>query len=482
MYYTLIFIDLELGVHHDNKGHAFCISFMQNGPPDSAILKLHILTDELEAVQVNIQYKTLTGSIASMITSVSRHSSPTTVIVPFDLAISPSTLTSNAISIRTSDARKSIAIICQNAHPSNITNSAYLALPIIQYENINSYQYSHFSDLPSQDDDYSMFVLSNCADNDIVPSLQSPPSLSRVMQVPDIYRQFADSRTFIENRPTPLRRIETFESLHFENSSIDVSGIRTSSDRAFGFFSGITCSSENCNPLSLQIPPSYTWGYTFVTNPQIGNTLSFIEIKALPVYDMTLLSYYCNDNTNGSVLVTYEGYSINLPNQILCSFISDRPIGLVQILHGDTNGDRTMMWLPPMEQFVEEVTFVSGLLDNNFHSGNEEFALITVPALNFNASLILLDGNVFLASKDSWNAVMCSAVEVCAYSVVTQLTNGKHIFRHDGTSGQLSVSVISTGVNMSSYSTGFRMDPIGGMCKLLLNVTAVILVLCTHVS
>lgn len=447
----------------DNQGNVFCISFMRNGPSHSSQLKLHIFTNELEAVEVNIQYKIHTGNITAIVTTVSRDTAPITVTLPSDLIISPlATLSTNAISVHTSDFNRSIAIICQIAHNQGNTTSTYLALPIRQYKDVFSYQYSHFSDSPSEDD-HSMFVLSNCDDSDIVPSLQSPPVLSRILPVPDIYQQFIDSRTFIESRPTPLRRIQKFESFYFVNASIDISGVQAWSDRSFSFVSGLSCSSMDCSALSLQVPPSYTWGYSFVTIPLIDSTLNF-EIKALPVYNMTLLSYFCNNDTNKSVLLTEVGYSFNLPNEGVCSFTSNRPIGLVQILRGNIRKVRTMVWLTPIEQFIKEVTFVSGLLNNGPHGGIKELTSITVPALNFNSSLIFLDGDTFLlANNESWNAIMCSAVEVCAYNVLTKLTNGRHTFRHTGLGGRLSVSIVSIGMSMSSYSAGFRMDPIGSM-------------------
>ncbi len=435
--------------HVDTRGNAFCVVFFQNGLINTT-LRLHLLTDEIQPVQVNVSYYNIEPII-----SIDVYSNVTTVVdIPLQLLITPSTLTKNAISIQTTNPNQFISVLCENSYQNS--TDIFLALPVQEYKGVSRYEYAHFSSEPTENQ-FSTFILSNCNDDVIVPNLQSPRHLSGLIAVRDVYRLFADSREFIEDRPTPLRRIEKYESFHFENDSLDLTGIKAWESKPFSFISSHVCTSDNCGQYSQQIPPSYTWGYTFITFPVVAAGMSHYEIKVVAAYNTTL-TYYCNNGTNGSTfLVNADSYTLVFLSQDVCSISSSRPIGVIQILQG--NGP--MVWLPPTAQYINSVSFTVGLL---MSEGTGELVWVNVPVEHFNASLIKLNGLVLHDNVQDWTAIMCSSNEKCSYGISVQLAEGKHTIHHDDPQGSLSVIVFALSEltkSMYTYSTGFGMNPIG---------------------
>ncbi len=437
----------------DHKGSAFCIAFLQNGFAPQT-LKLHILTDEIDPVQVHVSFHTFRPFVVNATNDASA-----VVSIPSDLAVTPSELSRNAISIRTNNQMQSISVFAQSSQQNG--GDIFLVLPIRKYPSLARYQYAHFSSKPIRDNEYSSFVLSNCNEEVVVPFLQSPAHLSGLIPVRDVYRQFFDSRELIEVQPTPLRMKEQFETLHFENSSLDMTGIKAWADRPFSFISGLTCDNQNCsNHFSEQIPPTYTWGYKFTSFPVIEINVSSYQIIALPAHNGTYLSYYCNDGTNGSNILTDEGYTFNLPSQLVCSFLANRPIGIVQILQGGDRGG-AMVWLSPYNQYLNKTAFPSGILTNS--GAIREFVWVTVSADHFNTSLIQLDGLVLQQDEQRWSAIECSLLDVCAYGITVPISEGTHVVQHLECQGCLSVIIFGeTETNNYAFTAGYAMDPIGG--------------------
>ena len=398
-------------------------------------------------------------------------SSATVVGIPPELAVTPSTLTRNAISIRTVDPNQSISVYAQNSNQNS--SDVFLALPVREYNDVLRYQYTHMTSQPKQND-YSIFVLANCNDDVIVPFLQSPSSLSGLIPVRDVYRLFADSREFIEDHPTPLRRNEKLETFHFENNaSVDITGIKAWASRPFTFISGLACTSESCDHVSQQIPPSYTWGYAFSTFPVAAVNVPSYQIKVVSVYDGTVFTYHCNNGTNGSSVLFDEGYTLEFLSQTVCSLTSDRPVAVVEILQQGISSGGAMVWLAPMSQYLSSITFPTDLSNRESPSTNQqEFVWLVVPANHFNTSLIRLDGLEFQPNEQSLHEIMCSSTEVCAYGVAVQVSSGVHTFHHDGCQGCLSVIIFgNVGGSIYAYSAGFAMDPIGGISMYKLCVT-----------
>ena len=398
----------------------------------------------------------------SVVVDVTRDAA-SVVSIPANLVVAPSVLSRNAISIQTNNSMQSVSVYGLNTNQNS--SNVFLALPIRELGGIERYEYAHFSRPPTQNA-YSMFVLSNCDDDVVVPFLQSPARLSGLVPVRDVYRQFVDSREFIEDRPTPLRMKEKFESLHFENASLDISSIKAWADRPFSFTSGLTCASEGCSHFSQQVPPSYTWGYSFTSFPVVLDSVLGYQIKVVAAYyNETLLTYYCNDSSNGSAILTDEVHTLAFPAGTVCSLSSDRPIGVVQILIKDGDSGGSMVWLPPAGQYLNRISFPADMFTIESRTMVQEAIWVTVSAEHFDTNLIQLDGLMLQQDREQWEEIRCSLVEVCAYGITVQLPKGKHTLQHHGCPGCLSVTIYGEVEGSTyAYSAGFAMDPIGGNC------------------
>ena len=450
--------------HTDHRGSEFCIAFLQSGPLPS--LQLHLLTDQEEQVEVQVSFH----NYSSIVTNVSNNT-VTVVNIPSELAITPSKLTRNAISISTSDPDKLISVIGQSSYQNS--SDLFLALPVQQHKDVSLYQYAHFSVDPSQwPGSYSTFVLSNCDEVEVVPSLQSPAHLSGLIPVRDVYRLFVDSREFIEDRRTPLRMKDQFESLHFESTSLDMTGVIAWASRPFSFMSGLGCGSSGgeCDHLVEQIPPSYTWGYTFHTFPLALETteeeVPEYQVRVLSRYNNTSLTYFCSDGTNGSTSTSDEAAVFDFHSSTVCSFSSDRPIGIVQILNGGNSTGSAMTWLPPTEQYINEVSFVADLSNEQTQYVNGEFVSVVVPLKHYSPSMIKLDGIILQENIQEWTEVMCSPTEPCAYGTTIRVSGGIHTLHHDDPTGLFTAIVYGWSEGKGyAYPAGYALDPVGGICE-----------------
>ena len=73
-------------------------------------------------------------------------------------------------------------------------------------------------------------------------------------------------------------------------------------------------------------------------------------------------------------------------------------------------GDPFMILIPPVEQYINNVTFTTDLrVNDQFNRG--DYISITVPIQYFNSSMIMLDGNDL--SVQQWHKIFCSDGDVC---------------------------------------------------------------------
>ena len=427
-------------------------------------MRLYITTNE----PVDIVHFQVTFHNREAINNSVSNNTVAIIEIPSDLALSPSSITRNGITIRTMNPYH--LIVVTGFSDNNDSSDAFLAIPITTYPDISLYQYAQFSVEPLNTNWYSMFALVNCGDDAVVPLLQSPTSLSGLLPVRDVYRLFFDSRETVEDRPTPLRMMEQYDSLHFESNSLDLSGIIAWADRPFSFIAGHTCGqvdsqNEGCDHMIQQIPPSYTWGYTFYSFPLALQEFGYL-IKVVPRYNGTVLSYNCKDifseiTLNDTVLLSLEPFSVDIEFQLACSITTDRPVGIVQISKGDI-GDTAMVWLVPVNQYINNVFFYSGF--STFMFG--EFANVIVPVDSFNPQMITLDNSLLQSDENKWTKIYCYPENtiVCAYGINVTLSNGSHIIAHNNPSGRLTAVVYGWGDQKGyMYPAGFALDPIGGM-------------------
>ena len=362
------------------------------------------------------------------------------------------------------------------------STDVFTAIPFRRQQGIELYEYAQLSSTVPQNNRLSMFVAVICEDN---TTLNVASTTARSGDV-TLGNSFVPG-----NRPLPITAggidsspLSLYTTFHAESNPYDLTGFRVSSTNPIGFMAGHACGqipveSGTCDHMIEQIPPSYTWGYNFISSPLMARISGYV-IKIIPRYSGTTVTRVCNGVSEMQDIPFY-GLEIDISGQVYCCFRTSRPSAVVQFSKGqsvddalnspvENVGDPAMVWLAPVGQFVNYVIFYTGFTSvftsQGFTFG--EFANVIVPADSFNPQMIRLDGNLLQTNEMEWTEIFCPMNNsiVCAYGRSVALTGseGKHNITHDNPSGRLTAVVYGWADQKGyMYPAGFALDPIGGM-------------------
>ncbi len=465
----------------DTSGNKFCIAFFRNDPgsssstPPTSELLIYVSTPGSTAVDFVIKR---VGNLIVKSATVN----PGEIM---NLTISPST---DFESLSSSVGKKAIVIETINTNDSlhvfgyndNLDSAdVFLAVPIRRVTGIQSYDYAQFS--TSRDGKDSTFAVAVC---DVEVGGQQ-----EITYFPTVAGSTENVRVFKTQRSAVLAdKLDGTVQTGLVNydapivsSRIDLTGFRLSTSIPSGVTIGHQCGQipfdiETCDYMIEQCPPSYTWGYNFITSGLMPRTTGYI-IKIIPRYvnEVTTVTSFCDGDTEVAIaVVDRDGITMDSEIPRNCYFQTSRPAAIVQFSKGqqsdDNNrtielniGDPSMAWVPPVGQYLNRFTFFTGLSTATYGSYTfGEFINVIVPLEFFNSSMIKLDGSAI--SADSWSEVSCSPGELCAYASTLQMTDGKHLLEHDNPNGRLSLLIYGFAREKGyMYPGGFAMDPIGGM-------------------
>ena len=367
---------------------------------------------------------------------------------------------------------------------SSGTTDVFTAIPFRRKQEIALYEYAQLSSTVPQNNRLSMFVAVICEDNTIV-NIASTTALSSDVTL---------GSTFVPGRPQPITAggvntlsLSVYTTVHLGSNEEDLTGFRVSSTNPVGFMAGHACGQIpvdrlTCDHMIEQIPPSYTWGYNFISSPLTARISGYV-IKIIPRYRGTTVTRHCNGMSEMQVMqdISFDGLEIDISEQVYCCFRTSRPCAVAQFSKGNSVddtlkgrseniGDPAMVWLAPVGQFVNYVIFYTGFTSGASLDGFTlgEFANVIVPADSFNPQMIRLDGNFLQPNEREWTEIFCppNNITACAYGRNVNLTGseGKHNITHDNPSGRLTAIVYGWGNQKGyMYPAGFALDPIGGM-------------------
>ena len=175
------------------------------------------------------------------------------------------------------------------------TTDVFTAIPFRRKQEIALYDYAQLSSTIPQNNRLSMFVAVICEDNTIL-NIASTTALSGDVTL---------SRTFVPGRPQPITAggidtlsLSVYTTVHLGSNEEDLTGFRVSSTNPVGFMAGHACgqipvNSPTCDHMIEQIPPSYTWGYNFISSPLVERDSGYV-IKIIPRYSGTTVTRVCN--------------------------------------------------------------------------------------------------------------------------------------------------------------------------------------------
>ena len=175
----------------------------------------------------------------------------------------------------------------------------------------------------------------------------------------DLLLQIPEGK-FEVGRPVTVKLPNQAQTLYIASEN-DLTGSRVMSDKPISFISGHECGNipegiNYCDQLVEQIPPTATWGKTFILRTIAGRT-AYDIIKVLASQDNTDVTVSCtNIPLQTSSISKGEFKDVNVSSNTSCFFSSTRPILLVQFsvasnIDGVFQGDPLMVVIPPIEQY-----------------------------------------------------------------------------------------------------------------------------------
>ena len=245
----------------------------------------------------------------------------------------------------------------------------------------------------------------------------------------------------------------------------DSTGYRVTSSKPVAFFSNHECSqvpkASPCDHLSEQIPPTVTWGKSFLVASLLGRNFSdllrIVAANALTTVIMNCTTLTQQRTFNLDIAGSWEEIEINPPS--FCSIESSKPILLVQFALGtgiDSEGDTFMSMIPPITQYSNNYVLEA------FNLGYMSYMTLYVSPEHFHPNSILVD-NVPLNTE--WTAVYCSNM-VCGYIARFAVSPGTHRVLHQRQNARLGVSMYGFILSGSyGYPGGLQLTPVQSKLK-----------------
>ena len=480
-------------INSTNEGNKFCFSFFQNHEENTInILGIYIATQENEDVEYSIKSKingvarngtVKPGQISKELyqyTSYSNFETDSSFNPPRVKGMVPLRLMSDTgIIVETVDSSHKITVM--GFSDGAETSDGFTAVPIVDMSNIISidYQYSVFT--AGGKEESSIAAITTCDDLEAENVTINTTSVSQ--------------GTFLPFNGSTI----TFRSYYtsvITGSDDLISSINVIAPRPIGFMTGHECGQVptdqvGCDHLIEQVPPSYTWGYNFLTVPFHTNNFGYV-LKLLPGKDFgTNFKIFCTINTTVTVESTVENFVrtdrhvankgiFNITTQSYCTIQSNKPLAVMQYATShrtnDSNsvlmtsvtiqnlGDPAMVWVPAVSQYLNKylITNYVSIRSQSFTSNG---IYVTVLPHCFNASAILDNGIPLENNANNWDTFHCDDVtDICGYGVSVDISQGTHLIKHNNSSCSFGAIMFGWGYKKGyAYPAGFGMKPIGGM-------------------
>ena len=486
-----------------SKGTKFLLGFMQNIlPRDSALLVpdayFIVVTDESGEVEFDVT--TRFGGTEITRTYVVTYNESKRINYPADdVYVTSATQRDRAIWVQTKMGKRvSVYVINDEA----FSTDGYLALPcdgMVAGNNYNRYEYVILSaenviqqgSRPTA----SQFLLITCEDDtnvNIRPStgIADPGIFSTVQFGPDFSSAAAN---WVVSGSSDIPQKQT---LLLAKNSADFTGTLIRTNKPIVVISGHQCGKvpapvTACDHMATQIPPSTTWGHTFLLNP-LSARLSGDLYRFATNLDNTVVTITCVDA--GGMDAT-EDYQMTLSREVgsnwgefqthpvpcsanvpfvskFCCLQSSNPIVLAQYSYGHTAdencgkisgdlGDPFMSVIPPIVQYLRHYHLVPINASAGIYL--DTYIGVSVYAGFFKPDGIILDNEPLEPNVNAWQAIYCTEGKICGYSITKVIANEPHVLYHSDENAAIFVHSYGFFIeNSYSLSGGMELQPIAG--------------------
>ncbi len=316
------------------------------------------------------------------------------------------------------------------------TSDSYTALPVARWGKeyvISSFpndQYSlypgisYYDSISRSDPRQSEFMIMAAYDNTGVDI--TPKAITELgKQINQTYKIF-------------LNKGETYlvKSVKSQRGTSDLTGTIVRSDKPIGVLSGHV---RTANPQTRIYPidskdhlvemlfPTDAWGKKFYTAPFGLNTTGDL-FKLTSIHPNTVVTLFTPTKSQTINLPNPGSYSVVAPMNEIGLWTSNVPVQLAQFImrtgsqEDDENYDPSMVMIPPAEQFVKKIVFITpGNNPNDTSQYTHHYASIIV---NNNALQTLLIDNTPVLSTGQIRPY--TNLDNNMFSVHVELTTGKH--------------------------------------------------------
>ncbi len=446
-----------------NAGSEFFVAFSKN-EWQQEVLKLLVFSAHSETVS----FVTTSSSQSFSFVGNVQNASVVEVTVPASLELVGLLDRQKSIWIRSN--RKLSVVVLKSG---NLVSGGYLALPPHNYTGLQEYTYygvTYPSDGRLEWEVKSGILIVSGSDNTmltITPSQQ--------VSIPADLRNSIDYRTVIsagESYTITMQHLQTFlfESVH------DLTGTKVVSTKPISFISSHECVNVPvfvpfCDHIVEQLPPTVTWGrYFLMTSLHTRTTGERYRIVASRAFTSVIIrcirsGFFLPETNTTSLVFNLAGQTreIAIGPSRYCSIQAAKPILVVQFSLGysiDEIGDPFMLYIPPVEQFTNNVT-VYALSDFQNHIS------VVVPVEFFDAEKMFVQG--VLIPSQTWSPIFCSQNNICGYGATLGIAAGVNYVYHSETDAKL--GVFSYGFDFHSaygYPAGMELKQIAGKLSVCL--------------
>ena len=316
----------------------------------------------------------------------------------------------------------------------------YLILPYHEYPGVSQYEYYAVSTSSYSNTSLSSVLLIGCINNTIISII---PTVDLFIPI-DVQKNGSDDILVTKGNSHTITLHEGQTLFLGKGNGSDISGTHFISNKPLTVITGHDCGSTpntiehfSCHEVQLQIPPTITWGKRFiVTNflNTIDRSLFSSYVKTVTSQANTGITIYCNGVTNTTRYSTNGAvgtYQYNISQY--CYMEANKPIFVVLFPHSNLYYT-TIVLIPPMEQYLQEVDFYWHSTYFYYYSK----LVITASVEGFSPTAILHNG---LATAN-WTAIYDSTRNIVAYGTEIKITKySNHLVFHTAKNGKLSVQV-----------------------------------------
>ena len=356
--------------------------------------------------------------------------------------------------VRIYTLQQPISVLIMNFRERSL--GSYLSLPSYNFF-IPHYQYYAVSTSSYLEEKRSEMLLIGNANNTVItvtPSVNV--SMPSDAQDPNI----SHSLITIANGKAHTIMLNEFDTLLVKavDRYSDLTGTKVVSNKPLTVISGHECGTvpihlQYCDHISVQIPPTVTWGQRFLLTP-FGNRIAGQYYKMIAGRRNVTVKQTC---VSGKYIMEKAGDSVTFftTSTKYCYVESNKPVLLTQLAPGgeiEGTGDPTIAIVSPLEQYSTEVLF-------------DVQDVYAIPVSYINIMTVTMPEVIYMDNTSLsvvWNPIRDIDGSIVGYGTqVANVSTGTHIL---STPDNVKMSVMVYGFSNYysgySYTAGMNLEPL----------------------